>query len=147
MPAAFQAYGDLWALDARAIQDVVALENDLVERGIEKPKYDLQGYFSILLAKNMSNIQLLQDILPEYSYGFQCSKFDYPTKRNFNAKVMHGLLHCPDVQKIGFASQVGTISFTASTFMEMMISEPRHFSKFPNAPVREWLQQWFYLDH
>lgn len=136
--------GDLWLLNMDAINETIALETELKQNNATLPAYDLQGYFSILLTRNSTNFKVLQDIIPDYSYGFQCSSFSHPTATAFRPQVIDGELHCPDNQGVGLSSKVGSISFTSPTFRDVILRDPVNFSGISVPASREWLKQWFY---
>ena len=129
--------GDLWEVDLGTIQDVRNLEKTLHN----KPTYDLQGYFSLLLERSEHKMHLLQSLLPMYSFGFQCSDYKHPTNNNFLPRIINNKLDCPDRQKIGFSSTVGSISFTAVTFKSLMLG--KEMLPKQRTEVRQWFKRYF----
>eukprot|EP00523_Entomoneis_sp_CCMP467_P011882 CAMPEP_0168718390 /NCGR_PEP_ID=MMETSP0724-20121128/492_1 /TAXON_ID=265536 /ORGANISM="Amphiprora sp., Strain CCMP467" /LENGTH=231 /DNA_ID=CAMNT_0008764899 /DNA_START=306 /DNA_END=998 /DNA_ORIENTATION=+ len=133
-----QIQGDLWTLNLQGIKDVLLLEKEQVENNIAKPVYDLQGYFSILMSNGWPNFHLIQHLMPDYSFGFQCSGFKHPNKETFKPKVINGELICPDSDGIGLGSKVGAMSFTAHSFKKMILRDPVNFSAVSDEDSRQW---------
>jgi hypothetical protein len=143
IPPVFDAQGDLWSVDSDAIEEVVALEKSLKV----KPRYDLQGYFSILLARGSSRFRLLTDVMKNYTFGFQCSNYEHPTTSNFEPLIIDNQIHCRDRQDVGTSTRVGSISFTAPTFRRMFLSQPSDISEMSqvtNRRARNWLIHYFH---
>eukprot|EP00977_Amphora_coffeiformis_P018018 scaffold6091_cov164-Amphora_coffeaeformis.AAC.2 len=107
VPLKFEVMGDLWSLNSKAFAEVFALESEQAQKNITRPEYDLQGYMSILMAKGSSKFKLLQDMMPDYSFGFQCSGSLHPMPENFRPEVIEGELHRPDKEDNGLGSKVG----------------------------------------
>ena len=141
IPPRFQAQGDLWSVDSDAIEEILVLEKTLKV----KPEYDLQGYFSILLARGSSRFHLLTDVMANFTFGFQCSNGEHPNKSNFDPRVVDNELHCLDKQNTGLSTRVGSISFTAPTFSKLFLSgDISKMSNIANEEVRDWLIMFFY---
>jgi hypothetical protein len=141
----FDVYGDLWSLNLKALDEISSLRMEQKEKNISRPWYDLQGYMSILMSQGSTNFKILQEIMPNYSYGFQCSNYKHPDVEFFKPKIINKELHCPDNQGIGLGSKVGSISFTSPTFKRTILSDPVNFSAILDPDVREWLKKWFYV--
>jgi len=90
----FDIYGDLWALNLSSIAAFRRYEDAHVSRGLPLPRFDLQGYFSLMLQENALPASLLHDIL-DYNFGFVCSGFEHPTPANMKLEVVDGTLSCP----------------------------------------------------
>lgn len=145
VPPKYDSYGDLWSLNLKALDEIASLYKEQTEKNITRPMYDVQGYMSILMSQGSTNIKILQQIMPNHSFGFQCSNFTHPNVEFFKPKIMNQELHCPDVQGIGLGSKVGSISFTSPTFKRTILSDPVKFSSISDPEVREWFKRWFFL--
>lgn len=132
-----EAQGDLWEVDLDVIQSVRTLQS----ASDVKPTYDLQGYFSMLLESGKHNLQLLQLVMPNYNFGFQCSNYNHPSFSNFYPLIKENKLHCTDRQGLGFPSPVGSISFTAPTFLDLMLGKTMMSKQSPE--VRAWFERYF----
>lgn len=141
------AHGDLWSLDLKAIQRVRWLEESLLREGRPLPKYDLQGYFSMMMQNKLWSAKLLQDVLP-FSFGFHCSGYLHPTAENLKLFLDRNLssgLRCPAQTGLDVPEEVGTMSFTAPTFQKLFLdSESLTFDFISDEHVRNWLHDWFY---
>jgi len=135
IPSQYDSLGDLWAVDLDSIKEILDLEQSLTV----KPTYDLQGYFTLLLAQGSHNFRLLQDLMPHYAFGFQCSNFEHPTSSNLDLKVSGHHLQCADKQNLTLGTLVGSISFTAPTFQALF----RNGLEIADADARGCLEDWF----
>eukprot|EP00223_Ostreococcus_mediterraneus_P004127 CAMPEP_0174586436 /NCGR_PEP_ID=MMETSP0929-20130131/26621_1 /TAXON_ID=548131 ORGANISM="Ostreococcus mediterraneus, Strain clade-D-RCC2572" /NCGR_SAMPLE_ID=MMETSP0929 /ASSEMBLY_ACC=CAM_ASM_000573 /LENGTH=253 /DNA_ID=CAMNT_0015768449 /DNA_START=357 /DNA_END=1118 /DNA_ORIENTATION=- len=140
----YDALGDLWSLDLRSIQQVRKYELNLLQTGQLLPKYDLQGYFSMMLhAGEFPPSMLLHRFMP-YNFGFFCSNFKHPNSTNLEITVRHGLLQCPERKHVNMARTVGSISFTANCFQKMFATAKEvDFQFIQDLRARKWFQTWF----
>jgi len=77
IPPAFDAQGDLWMIKDRAsIDEILHLEESIIDPN-NRPTYDLQGYFSVLLSRASKHFRLVTDIV-DRNFGFQCSNYEHP---------------------------------------------------------------------
>ena len=142
--AAFDAHGDLWALNLSAIQALRAYETRHVTNALPLPLYDLQGFFTLMLQDSALPANLLHTIL-DYNFGFVCSKFDHPTAENMKLHVRANKLSCPVGDLAGvFSENVGALSFTAPTFQQLLLENDfPQLSWVSDQAAREWLIRWF----
>jgi hypothetical protein len=141
----FDIFGDLWALNLSGIAAFRRYEAKHVLSGLPLPSYDLQGYFSLMLADSALPAILLHDVL-DYNFGFVCSGFDHPTPQNMRLTVVKGTLSCPVEASLEkeLSERVGSISFTSPTFVGMVLKEPiGNFTWVENEHARAYLQSWF----
>ena len=141
----FDIFGDLWALNLSGIKAFRRYEQKHVSSGLPLPSYDLQGYFTLMLADSALPASLLHDVL-NYNFGFVCSGFDHPSPTNMKLKVVEGTLSCPVEASLEkkISDSVGSISFTAHTFVDMVLKAPiGNFTWVENEPARAYLQSWF----
>jgi len=147
MEPKFDILGDLWALNLSVITAFRRYETKHVSSGLPLPRYDLQGYFSLMLADSALPVSLLQDVL-DYNFGFVCSGFTAPSPTNMRLKVVEGTLSCPveaSLEKV-LSERVGSISFTAPTFADMVLKEPiGNFMWVKDEHARAYLQSWFHV--
>lgn len=140
----FDALGDLWSLDLKAIAAVRLYESEHVKSGLPLPKYDLQGYFSFMLQDQELPAVLLHDVI-DCNFGFFCSDFKHPSSENMELAVVQRRLICPKRANVEMSEWVGAISFTAPTFQELLLrTDNVDFSWIGDREARSWLENWFF---
>ena len=98
-----------------------------------------------MLVDSVLPADLIQNLL-NYSFGFVCSGFDHPSPDNMRLGVVDGELTCPVEQSLEdvISSKVGAISFTAPTFIGMVLNTSNtNFSWVQNDDAQNWLKTWF----
>ena len=157
IPMRSNAQGDLWAVDMAGIDEVERLEASLLDAGTELPQYDLQGYFSIILATNRTTtFRIIQDIMPAFAFGFECSRWDHPTSANFKPRVATNELNAggnliastfpPGAKREHLTCggrPAAVLSFTAPSFKKLLLYDS-YFSPIEDNDVRNWLRAYFY---
>jgi hypothetical protein len=139
-------HGDLWSLTMEDIRKVRDYEKGMLKRGEKLPKFDLQGYFTMMIQHGELPATFIHHIIP-YSFGFACSSFKHNSAHQFNVVVSEESILCPVHVGVDLPPIVGGLSFTADSFKAAFLKE-RHsrFMTFPNEHFREWLLRWFYDD-
>ena len=166
-------YGDMWSLDRKTIRDIRDLETRLLEangtgvgfaaqfdrrnwQGVNAvwkglPEYDLQGYFHLLLKQDRSSLAVVQDLHPDYAFGFDCSGNNHPSPENLG-KFIRGWgeegagLGCGRDR----LRRAASISFTSTTFKQVfqtIFSDSSRDDAFPfieDEAGRKYLQQFFF---
>ena len=166
-------YGDMWSLDQKTINDIRDLEMRLLEEngtGIGFAaqfdrrnwlgrnavwkgllEYDLQGYFHLLLKQDWSSLAVVQDLHPEYAFGFDCSGNQHPSPENLGNEI-RGLdgegagLGCGK-DGLGRLRRAASISFTSTTFKQVFFSDSSRddpFSFIKDEAGRNYLKQFFF---
>jgi len=125
----YDTLGDLWSVNLQAINVFKKYERKHIESGLELPKYDIQGFFSLMLQDGVLPVVLLHDEL-DNSFGFFCSNFKHPSVDNLELTVDAGLLVCPARPGVDMATKVGSISFTAPTFQQLFLDEDKIYLRF-----------------
>ncbi len=134
------AFGDLFMVDAKLIQQV----RDLEKNGMPPPLYDLQDYFSYLLNRCDGSVIDLRALVREDGFmsgGGMCFGFDFarglnPSPQVIRLKLMDGRLHC-GIERNNSVEYyaVGALSFTAVTYWKML-SAPREY--FNTSELLQW---------
>ena len=142
--AAFDAHGDLWALNFSAIEAIRAYENRHLSNFLPLPLYDLQGFFTLMLQDSALPVELVHTLLNS-SFGFACSEFDHPTSSNMRLRIRENELTCPVGDLTGvYSEKVGALSFTAPSFQELFLQNDfLELCWIPDHPTRMWLFSWF----
>lgn len=137
-------HGDLWSLNLSAIQAFRAYERHHLAVGLPLPTYDLQGFFTLMLQDSALPAELLHTLL-HLNFGFACSKYQHPTAGNMELLVKANKLNCPVGDLTGLVSEtVGSISFTAPTFQELLLgSDFLELCWVQDRAARTWLYSWF----
>jgi len=139
------SYGDLWALDLQAIQEIRTVEQKILKEG-KAPTYDLQEYFPILLQKE-PRWKAVQDLYPDYAYGFDCANNEHPFPKELGQGIQ--ARGGTTTTGIGCGKQrkpVGSISFTAPSFKQAVLEangDPS-FNFVQDPAARQWLRDFFY---
>jgi len=139
----FDALGDLWSLDLRAICAIREYEKMHLSEGLPLPEYDLQGFFTIMLQDFSLPVFMLHDLI-NYNFGFFCSNFKHPSATNMELRAVDGCLSCPRRGNVDMSEAVGAISFTAPTFQSLLLkSDALNLAWVTDISAQRWLTRWF----
>jgi len=141
-------YGDMFSLDRSAIDDIRALENELIRNHQPLPQLDLQGYFGMLLDRNSSRFEIIQEHHNTTSFGFDCGGGQHPYPKNVQSKIKkrtEGGVQCKIYKNLKYG-KVGSISFTAPSFRDFFLLGDLHsaFDIIEDVEARSWLSNFLF---
>ena len=126
---AIDVQGDVWSLSLDSIQSVRNIERQRIISN-SLPRYDLQGYFSIMLRKNRCSLGLLHELLPEYNFGFQCTEWLPPNATNVHIRLSQDQLVCPLTKGVAMGEKLGIMSFSATSYQSLFLCADKPDMKF-----------------
>ena len=160
-----KCYGDIFALDQKAIDDIRKMEQNMIENHQLLPNLDLQGYFGLMLDQNASRLDVVQDVYPNQTFGFDCTQYSHPTVDLIKASIRKyqnversdiGGLSCKNPRSGKDNSKVGCLSFTSKTFREFFFLQEdekyKHrkvistniFDVIQDQDAKSWLQEFLF---
>eukprot|EP00339_Tiarina_fusa_P018510 CAMPEP_0117018418 /NCGR_PEP_ID=MMETSP0472-20121206/14249_1 /TAXON_ID=693140 ORGANISM="Tiarina fusus, Strain LIS" /NCGR_SAMPLE_ID=MMETSP0472 /ASSEMBLY_ACC=CAM_ASM_000603 /LENGTH=401 /DNA_ID=CAMNT_0004723069 /DNA_START=162 /DNA_END=1368 /DNA_ORIENTATION=+ len=136
-------YGDIFSVDQSTIDDIRSMEREMIRNGQPLPRFDLQGYFGLLLEQNSSRLEIIQN-----SFGFDCSGGKHPFPDIIKSQIKKrqaGGLECP-ISRTKMVGKVGSISFTAPSFKEFFFDGDIHasFDIIEDRDARAWLDEFYF---